>query len=104
MEVGSVLGPFAAQQLLLGLETLSLRCERIGSNALKVARFLESDPRMSWVNYPGLERNEYHSLAKEYLTGGFGGVLSFGVKGGARASDILVDRLRIISNMTKLVT
>jgi O-acetylhomoserine/O-acetylserine sulfhydrylase len=53
MEVGSVLGPFAAQQLLLGLETLSLRCERIGSNALKVARFLESDSRVSWVNYPG---------------------------------------------------
>lgn len=59
---------------------------------------------MTYLRFVGLERNEYHSLAKEYLTGGFGGVLSFGVKGGARASDILVDRLRIISNMTKLVT
>ncbi|KAM5458308.1 Homocysteine/cysteine synthase [Microsporum audouinii] len=102
MEVGSVLGPFAAQQLLLGLETLSLRCERIGSNTLKIARFLESDPRIGWVNYPGLERNEYHELAKKYLTGGFGGVLSFGVKGGTRATEILIDRLRIISNMTNV--
>ncbi|KAM5478034.1 Homocysteine/cysteine synthase [Microsporum canis] len=93
MEVGSVLGPFAAQQLLLGLETLSLRCERIGSNTLKIARFLESDPRIGWVNYPGLERNEYHELAKKYLTGGFGGVLSFGVKGGTRATEILIDHV-----------
>ncbi|KAJ5237240.1 hypothetical protein N7489_007331, partial [Penicillium chrysogenum] len=102
MEVGSVLGPFAAQQLLLGLETLNLRYEKIGSNALKIARFLESDPRVAWVNYPGLENSEYYGLAKRYLVGGFGGVISFGVAGGARTSDILIDRLRIISNMTNV--
>lgn len=53
MEVGSIMNPFAAQQLLLGVETLSLRCERIGSNTLAVAQYLDAHPRISWVNYPG---------------------------------------------------
>ncbi|KAH8660705.1 Cys/Met metabolism PLP-dependent enzyme-domain-containing protein [Tricladium varicosporioides] len=102
MEVGSVLNPFAAQQLLLGMETLSLRCERIASNTLALARYLESHPRISWVNYPGLETNKYYALAKKYLTGGFGGVLSFGIKGGAKASDVVVNKFQVVSNMTNV--
>ena len=58
---------------------------------------------MTYLRFVGLENSEYYGLAKKYLAGGFGGVLSFGVAGGARTSDILIDRLRIISNMTKLV-
>lgn len=53
MEVGSILSPTQAQQLLIGMETLSLRCERHASNTIAVARFLESHPRIAWVNYPG---------------------------------------------------
>lgn len=54
MEVGSILSPASAQQLLIGMETLSLRCERHATNTIAVARFLESHPRIAWVNYPGL--------------------------------------------------
>lgn len=54
MEVGSILSPASAQQLLIGMETLSLRCERHASNTIAVARFLESHPRVAWVNYPGM--------------------------------------------------
>lgn len=53
MEVGSILSPLSAQQLLIGMETLSLRCERHATNTMAVARFLESHPRIAWVNYPG---------------------------------------------------
>lgn len=54
MEVGSILSPASAQQLLIGMETLSLRCEKHASNTIAVARFLESHPRIAWVNYPGM--------------------------------------------------
>ncbi|KAE8313516.1 homocysteine synthase [Aspergillus transmontanensis] len=57
MEVGSVMNPFAAQQILLGIETLSLRCDRIAANALRAAEFLEKHPRVQWVSYPGLSRD-----------------------------------------------
>lgn len=53
MEVGSVMNPFAAQQILLGIETLSLRCDRIASNALQVAEFLSKHSRIEWICYPG---------------------------------------------------
>lgn len=53
MEVGSVLNPFAAQQILLGMETLSLRCDRIASNALKIATFISKHPQTKWISYPG---------------------------------------------------
>ena len=56
MEVGSILSPASAQQLLIGMETLSLRCERHASNTIAVARFLEAHPRIAWVNYPGMPR------------------------------------------------
>lgn len=53
MEVGSVLNPFAAQQILLGMETLSLRCDRIAANALQIAQFLANHDRINWISYPG---------------------------------------------------
>ncbi|KAK6819186.1 MET17 like protein [Aspergillus parasiticus SU-1] len=102
MEVGSVMNPFAAQQILLGIETLSLRCDRIAANALRAAEFLEKHPRVQWVSYPGLSRDKYHSVAKKYFRRGFGGVLSFGVKGGTTGSKAFVDALRLVSNMTNV--
>ena len=100
-DLGSALNPFAAQQLLLGLETLSLRSERHGYNALKLAQWLEKNEHVSWVSYPGLENHPSHRLAKKYLPRGFGGVLSFGVKGGEAAGSQVVDGFKLISNLAK---
>lgn len=100
-DLGSALNPFAAQQLLLGLETLSLRGERHASNALKLAQWLEKHDHVAWVSYPGLESHKSHELAKKYLPRGFGGVLSFGVKGGGEAGSQIVDGFKLISNLAK---
>ncbi|KAK1473865.1 O-acetylhomoserine (thiol)-lyase [Colletotrichum tamarilloi] len=102
MEVGSILSPASAQQLLIGMETLSLRCERHTKNTMAVAQFLESHPRIAWVNYPGLEKNQYHGNAKKYLRNGYGGVLSFGPKGGDVASKMLMNFVKVISHQTNV--
>ena len=100
-DLGMALNPFAAQQLLLGIETLSLRSERHAYNALKLAQWLQDNDRVSWVSYPGLESHQSHKLAKKYLPRGFGGVLSFGVKGGQEAGSQVVDGFKLISNLAK---
>jgi O-acetylhomoserine/O-acetylserine sulfhydrylase len=101
-DLGSSLNPFAAQQLILGLETLSLRAERHASNALTLAKWLEKNPHVAWVSYPGLESHPSHELAKRYLKRGFGGVLSFGVKGGGAAGSQVVDGFKLISNLANV--
>ncbi|RLL99064.1 hypothetical protein CFD26_105789 [Aspergillus turcosus] len=101
-DLGSALNPFAAQQLLLGLETLSLRAERHASNALALATWLQKNEHVSWVSYPGLESHPSHETAKRYLKRGFGGVLSFGVKGGAAAGSQVVDNFKLISNLANV--
>ena len=101
-DLGSAMNPFAAQQLLLGVETLSLRCERHAENALKLAKWLEKNENVSWVSYPGLESHKSHELAKKYLPRGFGGVLSFGVKGTAEAGSQVVDGFKLISNLANV--
>lgn len=101
-DLGSSLNPFGAQQLILGLETLSLRAERHAQNALALAKYLESSPYVSWVSYPGLENHPSYELAKKYLKRGFGGVLSFGVKGGGAAGSQIVDGFKLISNLANV--
>lgn len=101
-DVGATLNPFAAQQLLLGVETLSLRAERHAQNALALAKYLESSPYVNWVSYPGLESHPFHESAKKYLKKGFGGVLSFGVKGGGAAGSQIVDGFKLISNLANV--
>ncbi|UPX18277.1 Adenosylmethionine cyclotransferase [Ascochyta rabiei] len=101
-DLGAALNPFAAQQLLLGVETLSLRCERHASNALRLAHWLETNDNVSWVSYPGLASHPSHELAKKYLPRGFGGVLSFGVKGGEAAGSQVVDHFKLISNVANV--
>lgn len=100
-DLGSALNPFAAQQLILGLETLSLRCERHAYNALKLAQWLEKNENVAWVSYPGLQSHQSHQNAKRYLPCGSGGVLSFGVKGGGAAGSQVVDGFKMISNLAK---
>jgi O-acetylhomoserine/O-acetylserine sulfhydrylase len=102
-DLGSCMNPWAAQQFILGLETLSLRSERHAYNALKLAQWLEKNEHVSWVSYPGLESHQSHTLAKKYLPRGFGGVLSFGVKGGGAAGSQVVDGFKIVSNLAKYV-
>ncbi|PHH64033.1 hypothetical protein CDD81_5138 [Ophiocordyceps australis] len=101
-DLGACMNPFAAQQLLLGVETLSLRAERHAQNALSLAQYLEKSPYVSWVSYPGLESHPYHQTAKRYLKRGFGGVLSFGVKGGGAAGSQVVDGFKLISNLANV--
>ncbi|KAK8098092.1 PLP-dependent transferase [Apiospora kogelbergensis] len=99
-DLGACLNPFGAQQLILGMETLSLRAERHASNALALARFLEKSPYVNWVSYVGLEHHASHELAKKYLRNGFGGVLSVGIKGD-RGSQV-VDGFKLISNLANV--
>ncbi|KAK7744742.1 Homocysteine/cysteine synthase [Diatrype stigma] len=101
-DVGPCLNAFAAQQLLLGVETLSLRAERHAQNALALARYLEASPYAAWVSYPGLEGHPSHALARRYLRRGFGGVLSFGVQGGGAAGSQVVDGFKLISNLANV--
>lgn len=101
-DLGAALNPFAAQQLLLGIETLSLRAERHAQNALKLAQWLEKNKNVAWVSYLGLESHPSHELAKKYLPRGFGGVLSFGIKGGGEAGSQVVDNFKLISNLANV--
>ncbi|KAI9647445.1 Homocysteine/cysteine synthase [Ciborinia camelliae] len=101
-DLGSSLNPFGAFQLIQGLETLSLRAERHAQNSLALAKWLEKNPYVSWVSYPGLENHPSHELAKKYLPRGFGGVLSFGVKGGGAAGSQVVDGFKLISHLANV--
>ena len=96
-DIGAALSPFNAFLFLQGLETLPLRITRHSENALAVARWLETRPEVTWVSYPGLESHPSHKLAKRYLTGGFGGIVTFGVKGGVEAGRRLIDSVQIFS-------
>ncbi|KAH8820476.1 Cys/Met metabolism PLP-dependent enzyme-domain-containing protein [Xylogone sp. PMI_703] len=101
-DLGSTLNPFAAFQLIQGLETLSLRAERHAQNALALAKWLEKNPNVNWVAYPGLESHPSHELAKKYLKRGFGGMLNFGVGGGGAAGAQIVDGFKLISNLANV--
>ena len=101
-DYGSAISPFNSFLLLQGLETLSLRVQRHTDNALAVAKWLERHPQVEKVNYPGLESSPYHELARKYLKNGYGGVLSFLVKGGAEAADGLIDNLSLISHLANV--
>ena len=94
-DLGSIPSPQNAFLLNLGLETLALRVERHCSNALAVAKHLESHPKVSWVNYPGLESSKYHKLAMKYLPKGSSGVISFGVRGSREDAVKFMDSLKL---------
>jgi O-acetylhomoserine (thiol)-lyase len=96
-DLGPALSPFNSFLFLQGLETLPLRIERHSSNALTVARWLEGHPAVEWVSYPGLASHPTHELARKYLSGGFGGVVTFGLKGGVAAGRKLIDSVKLFS-------
>ncbi|MDR1706707.1 O-acetylhomoserine aminocarboxypropyltransferase/cysteine synthase family protein [Dysgonomonas sp.] len=99
---GNTISPFNSWLLIQGLETLSLRVERHVENALAVAKWLEKHPKVEYVNYPGLESSPYHALAKKYFKRGFGGVLSFKVKGAGANADKLINSLELISHLANV--
>lgn len=96
-DLGPALSPFNSFLFLQGLETLPLRMQRHSENALAVAHWLAKDKRVEWVSYPGLETHPEHAKAVKYLRGGFGGVLTFGIKGGHAAARALIDRVKLFS-------
>lgn len=101
-DYGAAQSPFNSFLLLQGLETLSLRVERTVENALALAHWLESHSQVEFVWYPGLKSSPYHSLAKQYLTNGFGGVLQFGIKGGVANGKKFIDSLKLISHLANV--
>ncbi|UHG89957.1 O-acetylhomoserine aminocarboxypropyltransferase/cysteine synthase family protein [Spirosoma oryzicola] len=99
---GPAQSPFNSFLLLQGLETLSLRIERTTENALALAQWLQQQPQVASVNYLGLETNPYHELAKKYLQRGFGGVLSFELKGDKARAEKFVNSLKLISHLANV--
>ncbi len=88
--------------MLQGLETLTLRVERTCENALNLAQWLENHEDVESVSYPGLISHPSHELAKKYLTRGFGGVLSFKLKGGRERAEKFVNSLKLISHLANV--
>ncbi|MGN0212397.1 MAG: O-acetylhomoserine aminocarboxypropyltransferase/cysteine synthase family protein [Muribaculaceae bacterium] len=99
-DFGAIQSPQNAFLLNVGLETLHLRVERHCQNALKVAKWLESNPKVAWVKYSGLESDKYHALAMKYMPDGTCGVLAFGLKGSREDAIRFMDRLKMICIVT----
>jgi len=101
-DIGACLSPFNAFQLLQGLETLGLRQRQHSQNALAVAKFLQSHPLVSWVNYPGLPEHASHSLAKKYLGEHSGALVGFGVKWGLEAGRRFIESVQLLSHLANI--
>ncbi len=101
-DYGNALSPFNAFLLLQGLETLSLRLDRITQNALAMAQWLQEQDWVEKVNYPGLKTSPYHSIAQKYLKRGFGGVLTFKIKGGTVLAEKIVNGVKLISHLANI--
>ncbi len=101
-DFGPAISPFNSFLLLQGLETLSLRVERTVENALKIAQWLEQQPQVAHVNYPGLASSPHYATAAKYLKRGFGGVLSFALHGSKDTATALIDNLKLISHLANV--
>ncbi|MFD2787651.1 O-acetylhomoserine aminocarboxypropyltransferase/cysteine synthase family protein [Hymenobacter rubripertinctus] len=101
-DFGPSQSPFNSFLLLQGLETLSLRVERTVENALRVATWLEQHPQVEAVNYPGLPSSPYHQLARKYLKRGYGGVLTFALKGRQETATQFIDNLQLVSHLANV--
>lgn len=101
-DLGSTISPFNSFLILQGLETLSLRMQKHCYNALEIAQYLQNDPRVSWVNYPGLENHKSYINSKKYLTNGFGGILTFGLKGGLEVGKKFIENLELFQHVANV--
>ncbi|WP_179004731.1 O-acetylhomoserine aminocarboxypropyltransferase/cysteine synthase family protein [Winogradskyella forsetii] len=101
-DYGGALSPFNAFQIIQGLETLELRIQKHSENALELAKWLQAQPEVKWVNYPGLESSKYNSLAKKYLPKGQSGIVTFGYEGGYEAAKTIADTTKIFSLLANI--
>ena len=101
-DLGSCMSPFNAFLFLQGLETLALRQQRHSENALMVAKFLKTHPSVTWVNYPGLDDHPSHKLAEKYLKGQYGGIVGFGIKGGAESGKKFINSVKLFSHLANI--
>ncbi|MFA6078742.1 MAG: O-acetylhomoserine aminocarboxypropyltransferase/cysteine synthase [Candidatus Omnitrophota bacterium] len=101
-DLGPALSPFNSFLFLQGLETLHLRLPRHAENALAVAKYLKKHPKVSWVNYPGLDDSPEKEKAKKYFPKGAGAILGFGIKGGLEAGSKFINSLELISHLANV--
>lgn len=101
-DFGCCLSPFNSYLTLLGLETLHLRMARLSDTALKVAKWLKNNPKIAWVNYPGLEDNEYYPMVKKYMPKGASSIISFGIKGGREAGIHFIENVKLLIHATNI--
>ena len=101
-DYGGALSPFNAFQIIQGLETLELRILKHSENALELAKWLEEQPEVKWVNYPGLETSKYNELAKRYLPKGQSGIVTFGTDGGYDAAKTVADTTKLFSLLANI--
>tara|TARA_B100000963_G_scaffold148267_1_gene129083 strand:+ start:55627 stop:56892 length:1266 start_codon:yes stop_codon:yes gene_type:complete len=101
-DLGAAPSPFNSFQIIQGIETLPVRMEQHSKNALELAKWLEDQSAISWVNYPGLASSRYSSLAKKYLPKGHSGILTFGLKGGFEAAKKVADNTKIFSLLANI--
>ena len=101
-DYGAALSPFNAFQIIQGLETLTIRVKQHSQNGLELATWLEAQPQVAWVNYPGLPSSKYYQLAQEYLPKGQNGLLTFGLKGGFEAAKKVADDTQIFSLLANI--
>lgn len=100
--MGAALSPFNAFLILQGIETLPLRMDRICDNAVRIANFLRTHPKVGWVNYAGLPDHPDHALVQKYLGGRASGILTFGVKGGREAGARFQDALKLVTRLVNI--
>ena len=100
--LGGCISPDNSWVFLQGLETLHLRMQRHSENALKVAESLSDNKLVEWVKYPGLNTHPTHDNAKKYLKNGYGGMVVFGIKGGAKAGEKFIDNLKVFSHLANV--
>ncbi len=96
-DMGCTMSPFNAFLTNLGTETLAVRMDKHCANALAIAKFLQSHPKVAWVNYPLLEGNSSYALAQKYLPNGASGIVTFGLKDGVEAGKSLIDGVKLAS-------
>ncbi|MCX5709730.1 MAG: O-acetylhomoserine aminocarboxypropyltransferase/cysteine synthase [Candidatus Omnitrophica bacterium] len=101
-DLGPALSPFNSFLFLQGLETLHLRITKHSENALVVAKFLEKHPKVSWVNYPGLDSSPEKARVKKYLSKGAGAIIGFGIKGGLEAGKKFINSLELVSHLANI--
>lgn len=101
-DLGPAISPFNSFLFLQGLETLHLRLPRHAENALSISKFLKKHPKVSWVNYPGLDDSPYKAKTQKYLPKGAGAILGFGIKGGVESGKKFINSLQLISHLANV--